>query len=116
MSLRSCELRRLADYRLRPATRAEVDTLVAVAERRVKDGQTPFDGLKDAFKAALCSPAFLYLAHRVDRKLTGRPTLTVVEEIHALLGRHGFPDLLRTWLLTQRKRNGAVKERGRVSS
>jgi type IV secretion system protein VirB4 len=54
------------------------------------------------------APAFLYLAHRVERTLTGRPTLTVVEEIHALLGRHGFPDVLRTWLLTQRKRNGAV--------
>ena len=54
------------------------------------------------------TPAFLYLAHRIERKLTGRPTLTVVEELHALLGRHGFPDLLRTWLLTQRKRNGAV--------
>ena len=53
------------------------------------------------------APAFLYLAHRVERRLDGRPTLTVVEEVHALL-KAGFPELLRTWLLTQRKRNGAV--------
>lgn len=53
------------------------------------------------------APAFLYLAHRIERRLDGRPTLTVVEEVHALL-KAGFPELLRTWLLTQRKRNGAV--------
>jgi len=45
----------------RPARPAEVDALMAVAERRVKDGKAPFDAMKDAFKAALCSPAFLYL-------------------------------------------------------
>lgn len=55
----------------------------------------------------IVSPAFLYLAHRLERQLDGRPTLTVVEEVHALL-KAGFPDLLRGWLLTQRKRNGAV--------
>ncbi|MDQ6700772.1 MAG: DUF1592 domain-containing protein, partial [Acidobacteriota bacterium] len=45
----------------RPARPAEVDALFAVAERRRQDGKTPFEALKDAFKAALCSPAFLYL-------------------------------------------------------
>jgi Protein of unknown function (DUF1592)/Protein of unknown function (DUF1588)/Protein of unknown function (DUF1587)/Protein of unknown function (DUF1595)/Protein of unknown function (DUF1585)/Planctomycete cytochrome C len=45
----------------RPATRSEVDALMAVAGRRQKDGKSPFEALKDAFKAALCSPAFLYL-------------------------------------------------------
>jgi hypothetical protein len=45
----------------RPATRAEVDALMAVAEHRRRDGRTPFEALKDTFKAALCSPAFLYL-------------------------------------------------------
>ena len=45
----------------RPARPAEVDSLVAVAERRRKDGSAPYDALKDAMKAALCSPAFLYL-------------------------------------------------------
>ncbi|MEO7653732.1 MAG: DUF1592 domain-containing protein, partial [Bryobacteraceae bacterium] len=45
----------------RPARPSEVDALVAVAEGRIKDGKTPFEALKDALKAALCSPAFLYL-------------------------------------------------------
>ncbi len=45
----------------RPVRTAELEGLLAVVERRVKDGKTPFDALKDAFKAALCSPAFLYL-------------------------------------------------------
>lgn len=47
----------------RPATKDEVDRLVAVANARVKAGHSPFAGLKDGLKAALCSPAFLYLAN-----------------------------------------------------
>jgi hypothetical protein len=35
---------------------------MAVVEQRCQDGRTPFDALKDGLKAALCSPAFLYLA------------------------------------------------------
>ena len=54
------------------------------------------------------APAFLYLAHRVERQLSGRPTLVVIEEIHALLGKREFPELLKRWLLTMRKRNAAV--------
>ncbi|MCB1236951.1 MAG: DUF1592 domain-containing protein [Verrucomicrobiae bacterium] len=56
-------LRRFADraYR-RPATGEEVDRLMAVVERREGEGRAPFDGFKDALKAALCSPAFLYLS------------------------------------------------------
>ncbi len=46
----------------RPARADEVDRLVAVVEQRVKDGRSPLDALKDGLKAALCSPAFLYLA------------------------------------------------------
>jgi hypothetical protein len=47
----------------RPATKDEVDRLVAVADARVKAGHSPLEGLKDALKAALCSPAFLYLSN-----------------------------------------------------
>ena len=46
----------------RPATNEEVDRLVAVAAKRRHDGRSPRDGLKDALKAALSSPSFLYLA------------------------------------------------------
>ena len=56
-------LRAFADraYR-RPATGEEVDRLVAVATKRRDAGRSPRDGLKDALKAALSSPSFLYLA------------------------------------------------------
>ncbi|MEQ1859240.1 MAG: DUF1592 domain-containing protein [Chthoniobacteraceae bacterium] len=46
----------------RPATDDDVNRLMAVVETRRKAGQTPFAALKDGLKAALCSPAFLYLA------------------------------------------------------
>jgi hypothetical protein len=46
----------------RPARADEVDRLMAVATNRVQQGHTPLAGLKDGLKAALCSPAFLYLA------------------------------------------------------
>lgn len=46
----------------RPATREEVDRLVAVVELRRADGKPPPEALKDGLKAALCSPAFLYIS------------------------------------------------------
>lgn len=46
----------------RPVMPEEVDRLVAVAETRIGAGRTPEEGLKDAIKAALCSPAFLFLS------------------------------------------------------
>ena len=46
----------------RPATKDEVDRLMAVASKRMSTGHSPMEGLKDALKAALCSPAFIYLS------------------------------------------------------
>ncbi|MEZ5386096.1 MAG: DUF1592 domain-containing protein [Prosthecobacter sp.] len=56
-------LKRFADraYR-RPATEDEVNRLMRVVDARIKAGHAPFDAMKDGLKAALCSPAFLYLA------------------------------------------------------
>lgn len=45
----------------RPTLAEEVDRLMSVVASRVQQGRAPFDALKDAFKAALCSAAFLYL-------------------------------------------------------
>ena len=45
----------------RPATPVEIDRLVAIANKRQAEGKTPEQAVKDAFTAALCSPAFLYL-------------------------------------------------------
>ncbi|MEW6302514.1 MAG: DUF1592 domain-containing protein [Verrucomicrobiota bacterium] len=46
----------------RPARADEVDRLMSVVNKRIKDGRTPFEAMKDGLKAALCSPAFLYLS------------------------------------------------------
>lgn len=46
----------------RPATADEVDRLMRVVDTRAQAGSTPFEAMKDGLKAALCSPAFLYLA------------------------------------------------------
>ncbi|MEQ1827517.1 MAG: DUF1592 domain-containing protein [Pirellula sp.] len=58
----------------RPATEAEAASLLAVYKRRVADGHSPWEAFKDALKAAMCSPAFLYLSPPDDSQsmmLTG---------------------------------------------
>lgn len=73
----------------RPATNDEVDRLMRVAEQRITAGRSPQEGLKDALKAALSSPSFLYLsqdtvAPQSDGKT--RPRLTG----HALASRLAY--------------------------
>jgi hypothetical protein len=46
----------------RPAASDEVDRLLAAAESQIATGHTPMEGFKAALKAALCSPAFIYLS------------------------------------------------------
>jgi len=46
----------------RPATDEEVDRLMAMATKRMGTGRSSLEGLKDALKAALSSPSFLYLS------------------------------------------------------
>lgn len=45
----------------RPATEEEVDHLMQVVAARKAEGHSPRQAAKDALKAVLCSPAFLYL-------------------------------------------------------
>lgn len=52
----------------RPATAGEVDRLMSVVDTRRQAGSTPFEAMKDGIKAALCSPAFLYLADPAAKK------------------------------------------------
>lgn len=49
----------------RPATEEEINRLMAVAEKR--RGAGPEAALKDALKAVLCSPAFLYVSAAQDK-------------------------------------------------
>lgn len=44
-----------------PVAKNEIDRLMALVEKRTSAGQSAYQALKDAMKAVLCSPAFLYL-------------------------------------------------------
>ncbi len=46
----------------RPSTQEESAGLRSVYEGRLADGRSPLEAYKDAIKAAMCSPAFLYLS------------------------------------------------------
>ena len=50
----------------RSATKDEVDRLMAVAEKRISMGHSALEGFKAALKAALCSPAFVYLSQETQ--------------------------------------------------
>ncbi|MBI4909158.1 MAG: DUF1592 domain-containing protein [Acidobacteria bacterium] len=52
----------------RPARAQEVDHLMAVYGRRLMDGRQPSDAFKDALKASLCAPGFLYLGNAAEGK------------------------------------------------
>jgi type IV secretion system protein TrbE len=53
-------------------------------------------------------PMFLYLFHRIEQRLDGRPTLVVVDEAWVALTKSFFGGKLEEWLRTLRKKNGAV--------
>jgi mono/diheme cytochrome c family protein len=56
----------------RPARPDEVDRLLAVVQRRRTEGLSPIDAFKDGLKAALASPAFLYLHDAAPPASDGR--------------------------------------------
>jgi type IV secretion system protein VirB4 len=53
-------------------------------------------------------PVLLYLFHRVEQRLDGRPTLIVVDESWVALTKSFFGATLEKWLRDTRKQNGAV--------
>lgn len=57
---------------------------------------------------ALRSPAMLYLFHRVEERLDGRPTIIVVDEGWKALDDEVFVARIRDWEKTIRKRGGIV--------
>ena len=56
----------------RPASKEEIDRLVEVAEVRQAAGHPARQSTKDAIKAALCSPTFLYLSEPVEKAAEGK--------------------------------------------
>ncbi len=54
----------------RPVKGHEVDRIMKVIDTRVAQGVEPFQAYKDGLKAALCSPAFLYLEEPGEEQLS----------------------------------------------
>jgi type IV secretion system protein TrbE len=57
---------------------------------------------------AVLVPLLLYLFHRIEQRLDGRPTLIIIEEAWAPLMRSVFAQRVRQWLMALRKENAAV--------
>lgn len=53
-------------------------------------------------------PVLLYLFHRIEKALDGKPTLLVLDEAWVMLGNDVFRDKIREWLKVLRKANCAV--------
>jgi type IV secretion/conjugal transfer VirB4 family ATPase len=53
-------------------------------------------------------PVLLYLFHRIEQRLDGRPTLIEIDEAWVALLHPKFGPRVTQWLLTLRKQNGAV--------
>ncbi|MGL5836876.1 MAG: VirB4 family type IV secretion/conjugal transfer ATPase [Sphingorhabdus sp.] len=57
---------------------------------------------------ALRTPAMLYLFHRADERLDGRPSMIVIDEGWKALDDEVFVRRLKDWMKTVRKRGGVV--------
>jgi type IV secretion system protein TrbE len=53
-------------------------------------------------------PVLLYLFHRIEQRLDGRPTLIPIDEAWMMVLRSAFGQKIEAWLRTLRKKNAAV--------
>lgn len=53
-------------------------------------------------------PVLLYLFHRIEQRLDGRPTLLILDEAWTFLDNSLFAEKIRDWLKTLRKKNACV--------
>ena len=67
-----------------------------------------FDMTRILDDPVLRTPAMMYLFHRVEERLTGTPTIIVVDEGWKALDDDVFVATIRDWEKTIRKRNGVV--------
>jgi type IV secretion system protein VirB4 len=58
--------------------------------------------------AKTIAPVLLYLFHRIEQRLDGRPTLIILDEAWTLIDNPLFAEQIRDWLKTLRKKNAAV--------
>ncbi|MCP3962339.1 MAG: transporter [bacterium] len=59
-------------------------------------------------KEKVVVPVLLYLFHRIEQRLDGRPTLLVIDEAWTFLMHGLFAERIQTWLKELRKKNASV--------
>jgi len=65
----------------RPATPEDTANLLSVYQGRIADGHSPLEAYKDALKAAMCSPAFLYLSPPDESQCTRLSDYGIAERL-----------------------------------
>jgi type IV secretion system protein TrbE len=53
-------------------------------------------------------PVLLYIFHRIEQRLDGRPTLLILDEAWTFIDNSLFAEKIRDWLKTLRKKNASV--------
>lgn len=115
-------------------SRTLTDFLNTVQDREIRDGLRHYtlqgamgrlldaeeDGLRDGHFQVFemehlmnmgdlnAVPVLTYLFHRIEQRLTGQPTLIVIEEAWLMLTHGVFAEKLEEWLRVLRKANAAV--------
>jgi hypothetical protein len=69
----------------RPTTKQESTGLLSIYEGRLADGHSPLEAYKDALKAAMCSPSFLYLSPPDDSQGTSLTNHGIAERLSYFL-------------------------------
>lgn len=57
---------------------------------------------------AIIGPTLMYIFHRIEQQLTGRPTIIVLDECWVFFDNPMFADKIREWLKVLRKANASV--------
>jgi type IV secretion system protein VirB4 len=106
---------RLQDIELRQALRpytlkGNLGTLLDAQEDGLVDGRFQvFEmGQLMELREKVVVPVLLYLFHRIEQRLDGRPSLIVIDEAWTFLMHGLFADRIQAWLKELRKKNAAV--------
>ena len=80
---------------------SDVDTLTF-------SGWQSFEMEKLMATPAIVGPTLMYIFHRIEQQLTGRPTIIVLDECWVFFDNPMFADKIREWLKVLRKANASV--------
>jgi type IV secretion system protein TrbE len=82
--------------------------LLDAEAERLGDAEVQAFETEGLIGSAAAPAALSYLFHRIEARLTGAPTLLIIDEGWLALDDTGFAEQLREWLKTLRKKNASV--------